>query len=230
MSERLNPQGVQVEQLQGAVELEDLTTTTCGATEEAALERGNIGIFNRRYVTKRVPRSVRPPAHPGPGQKLPPKLGETAASGSERFREINDWEHYLTDQGYRVRQALPQRQQGGAAPAVPDPDRRARDQNWKFSPNDARERAYWDDYQKAFSEMLRTPSTSWAPWYVIPARRQAVRSGRRRRGRARAAHPDRDRPAVPEGLDRRPGDALQGTKVRAMGQAPDGAAADPIGG
>ena len=43
------------------------------------------------------------------------------------------------------------------------------DHNWKFSAADVRERQYWDDYQKAFSEMLSNTSTEWAPWHVIPA-------------------------------------------------------------
>ena len=34
------------------------------------------------------------------------------------------------------------------------------------------EREYWDDYQKAFSEMLTHTSTEWAPWHVIPADRK----------------------------------------------------------
>ena len=41
------------------------------------------------------------------------------------------------------------------------------DHNWKFSAADIRERAHWDDYQAAFSEMLSHTSTPWAPWYVI---------------------------------------------------------------
>ena len=43
------------------------------------------------------------------------------------------------------------------------------EKNWKFSANDIHERQYWDDYQKAFSEMLSHTSTEWAPWHVIPA-------------------------------------------------------------
>lgn len=31
------------------------------------------------------------------------------------------------------------------------------------------ERAYWDGYQDAFSQMLSHTSTEWAPWHVIPA-------------------------------------------------------------
>jgi polyphosphate kinase 2 (PPK2 family) len=46
------------------------------------------------------------------------------------------------------------------------------ERNWKFSPADVRERAYWDEYQRAFSEMLSATSTRWAPWYVIPADRK----------------------------------------------------------
>jgi polyphosphate kinase 2 (PPK2 family) len=41
--------------------------------------------------------------------------------------------------------------------------------NWKFSPADVRERGYWDDYQRAFEEMLSHTSTESAPWYVVPA-------------------------------------------------------------
>ena len=46
------------------------------------------------------------------------------------------------------------------------------EKNWKFSPNDVRERKHWDEYQGAFSEMLSATSTTWAPWYVIPADRK----------------------------------------------------------
>ncbi len=34
------------------------------------------------------------------------------------------------------------------------------------------ERTYWEDYQKAFSEMLSNTSSQWAPWHVIPADRK----------------------------------------------------------
>ena len=46
------------------------------------------------------------------------------------------------------------------------------DHNWKFSAADVAERKRWDDYQRAFSEMLSHTSTEWAPWYVIPADRK----------------------------------------------------------
>ncbi|MFZ0225479.1 MAG: polyphosphate kinase 2 family protein, partial [Mycobacterium sp.] len=43
------------------------------------------------------------------------------------------------------------------------------EKNWKFSVADLRERAFWDDYQQAFQDMLSHTSTVWAPWHVIPA-------------------------------------------------------------
>jgi len=34
---------------------------------------------------------------------------------------------------------------------------------------DLDERKLWDDYRRAFEEALTRTSTTWAPWYVIPA-------------------------------------------------------------
>ena len=43
------------------------------------------------------------------------------------------------------------------------------EKNWKFSTADAKERAFWDDYQKAYEDCLNRTSTEWAPWFVVPA-------------------------------------------------------------
>ena len=40
---------------------------------------------------------------------------------------------------------------------------------YKFSPADIAERAYFEDYQKAYEAAITATSTPWAPWYVIPA-------------------------------------------------------------
>ncbi len=31
------------------------------------------------------------------------------------------------------------------------------------------ERAFWDDYQKAYEDMIRNTATRESPWYVVPA-------------------------------------------------------------
>ena len=43
------------------------------------------------------------------------------------------------------------------------------EKNWKFSSNDATSREYWDDYMKAYEDLIRETSTKDAPWYVVPA-------------------------------------------------------------
>jgi polyphosphate kinase 2 (PPK2 family) len=43
------------------------------------------------------------------------------------------------------------------------------DKNWKFKEADIDERAFWDDYQSAYSIAITRCSTQWAPWFVVPA-------------------------------------------------------------
>ena len=47
---------------------------------------------------------------------------------------------------------------------IDDPEK-----NWKFSSADLKERARWDDYMKAYEDMLSHCSHDHAPWFVIPA-------------------------------------------------------------
>ena len=47
---------------------------------------------------------------------------------------------------------------------IDDPEK-----NWKFMPEDVRERSYWKQYMKAFEDCLSSTSTEHAPWYVVPA-------------------------------------------------------------
>ena len=43
------------------------------------------------------------------------------------------------------------------------------EKNWKFSAADLREREHWDEYMKAYEEMIANTSSPEAPWFVIPA-------------------------------------------------------------
>ena len=52
-----------------------------------------------------------------------------------------------------------------------DPEKR-----WKFSEHDIDERAYWDDYQSAYSLAITRCATDDAPWYVVPANDKAYRN------------------------------------------------------
>lgn len=46
--------------------------------------------------------------------------------------------------------------------------------NWKFAPEDVKEREYWDLYQQYYEEAINATSTEECPWYVIPADDKAV--------------------------------------------------------
>ncbi|MET9909621.1 polyphosphate kinase 2 family protein [Streptomyces sp. NPDC006476] len=127
--------------------------------------RGEIGIFNRSHYEEVL--VVRVHSELLERQRLPE---EAKAKGvwRRRYREINDWERYLYDNGFRVVKLFlnlsKEEQRTRFLKRIDVPER-----NWKFSASDVRERAWWDDYQHAFSRMLSATSTRWAPWYVIPA-------------------------------------------------------------
>lgn len=130
--------------------------------------RGDIGIFNRSHYEEVLVVRVHPENLDR--QKLP---AEARGEGiwKRRYREINDWERYLSDNGFRLVKLFlnlsKEEQRIRFLKRIDLPEK-----NWKFSAADARERRRWDDYQKAFSQMLSATSTPWAPWYVIPADRK----------------------------------------------------------
>ena len=99
------------------------------------------------------------------------------------------------------------------------------DHNWKFSAADVNERSYWDDYQKAFSEMLSNTSTEWAPWYVIPADHKWF--ARLCAGSVIANALIKIDPRFPK-VAPEAHDALQVTKGQLEAEAPEGAAPDPF--
>src|SRR4029079_1319312 len=211
----VNPQGVQVSSFK-VPSSEDLDHDYLWRYQKKLPERGNIGIFNRSYYEEVLVVRVHPQILAN--QKLPAKLKDRGI-WKRRFREINDWERYLTDQGYRFVKLFlnvsNEEQRRRFLTRIDEPDR-----NWKFSPNYAKERSYWDDYQKAFSDVLSNTSTPWAPWYVIPADDKAFARGA---AAGVLAHtlPEID-PQFPK-VSTEARDALQTTKVDLMGQAPKGA-------
>ncbi|WP_460065594.1 polyphosphate kinase 2 family protein [Streptomyces sp. YKOK-I1] len=163
----VNPQGVRVASFKVPSD-EELDHDFLWRYNRELPGRGEIGIFNRSHYEEVLVVRVHP-EHLG-RQKLP-----DAARGADvwkrRYREINDWERYLTDNGFTVVKLFlnlsKEEQRTRFLKRIDVPER-----NWKFSPADVRERARWDDYQKAFSKMLSATSTTWAPWYVIPADRK----------------------------------------------------------
>ena len=216
----VNPQGVQVSSFK-VPSTEDLDHDYLWRYARRLPERGNIGIFNRSYYEEVLVVRVHPQILAS--QKLPPRL-RGRDIWKRRFREINDWERYLTDQGFRFAKMFlnvsKEEQRQRFLARIDEPEK-----NWKFSAGDSKERAFWDDYQKAFSEVLSNTSTPWAPWYVIPADDKPFA---RVAAAAVLVHTlmeiDPRFPKVtPEAKA-----ALQAAKVELEAQAPAGSAPDPI--
>ena len=160
----LNPKGVDVHNFKQP-SAEELSHDFLWRYQRALPERGSIGVFNRSHYEEVLVVRVHPEL------LVAERLPKTARKGDvwkRRYREINAWEHYLVDNGIRVVKIflnLSKREQAKRfLKRIDDPQK-----NWKFSPDDIRERQYWDEYQKALNAMLTHTTTQQAPWYVLPA-------------------------------------------------------------
>ncbi len=215
----VNPQGVHVNgfKVPSAEELdhEYLWRYACHLPS-----RGEIGIFNRSHYEEVLVVRVHPEILDR--QRLP-KHAKGKDIWARRYREINDWERYLSDNGIKVVKLFlnlsKEEQRTRFMKRIDVPDR-----NWKFSAADVRERQQWDDYQCAFSQMLSATSTDWAPWYVVPADRKWFA---RICAAAVLAHTliEID-PQYPE-VSAESRKALRAVKKDLEAEAPEGAPADP---
>ncbi|MBL1096092.1 polyphosphate kinase 2 family protein [Streptomyces coffeae] len=163
----VNPQGVRVSSFK-VPSAEELDHDYLWRYAHRLPARGEIAIFNRSHYEEVLVVRVHPENLVR--QQLPdPARGPGV--WDRRYQEINNWERYLTDNGFKVVKIFlnlsKEEQRLRFMKRIDLPEK-----NWKFSAADVRERRWWDDYQQAFSEMLSATSTTWAPWYVVPADRK----------------------------------------------------------
>lgn len=160
----VNPQGVVVHGFRVPA-AEELDHDYLWRYAQKLPARGQIAIFNRSHYEEVLVVRVHPEILER--QKLP-AAARDAQVWERRYRQINDWERFLVENGFPVVKLFLN---------LSKEEQRRRflrridhaEKNWKFSANDVKERAYWDAYQTAFSQMLTATSTEHAPWYVIPA-------------------------------------------------------------
>ena len=160
----VNPQGVVVHGFKVPSE-EELDHDYLWRYARNMPARGQIGIFNRSHYEEVLVVRVHPELLER--QKLP-AAARARNVWKRRYRAINDWEQYLVENGFRIVKLFlnisREEQRKRFLKRIDRPEK-----NWKFSAHDVEERGYWDDYQRAFSEMLSHTSTESAPWFVIPA-------------------------------------------------------------
>ena len=160
----VNPAGVSVHSFKAPSE-EELRHDFLWRYAQRLPMRGQIGIFNRSHYEEVLVVRVHPELLER--QRLPAAARKRDV-WRRRYRAINEWERYLVDNGIRIVKLFlnvsREEQRLRFLKRIDDPAK-----NWKFSAADIAERRHWDDYQKAYSEMLTHTSTDWAPWHVIPA-------------------------------------------------------------
>ena len=128
-------------------------------------ERGRIGIFNRSYYEEVLIVRVHPELLQA--EKLPTSLVSDDI-WDERFEDIRNVERYLSRNGVVIRKFFlhvsKDEQRRRFLSRLDEPEKR-----WKFSLSDVKERNHWNEYQKAYEDMIRHTATDYAPWYVVPA-------------------------------------------------------------
>ena len=156
----INPQGCNVTSFKvpTAIEARHDFLWRCHA---AVPRMGIIGVFNRsQYEDVLAPR-----VH---------KLIDTKTA-HQRMEEINRFEQMLTKNGTVVLKFFlhisKEEQKKRLQARLDDPDKL-----WKFSYADIKERGFWDQYQKAYEDILSRTSKKHAPWFIIPAEKKWFRN------------------------------------------------------
>lgn len=131
--------------------------------------RGEIAIHNRSHYENVLVTQVHPEFVMGeniPGvesiKNIDKKFWEA------RYKQIRRFEKNMADNGMIIMKFFlhvsKKEQKKRFLERIDDPGK-----NWKFSLSDLRERGFWDDYQRVYSDVMSQTSTDYAPWFVIPA-------------------------------------------------------------
>jgi PPK2 family polyphosphate:nucleotide phosphotransferase len=156
----LDPQGVQIKAFKAPTD-EERAHDFLWRIERALPEPGMVGMFDRSHYEDVV--VVRVHEH-APADEI-----------ERRYGAINEFERRLVDDGTTVVKCFlhisKEKQRERLLARLDDPTK-----HWKFNPHDIDERAYWDDYQRAYEIAIERCNTDAAPWHVIPSDRKWYRN------------------------------------------------------
>ncbi|MEQ1574381.1 MAG: PPK2 family polyphosphate kinase [Vicinamibacterales bacterium] len=155
----LNSQGCVVSSFKRPTEPE-LAHDYLWRVHQVVPQKGTIGVFNRSHYEDVLAARV---------HNLVPK-----EAWSKRYEQINQFEKLLTENGVTVLKFLlhvsKAEQRKRLLERLNDPMK-----NWKFQVGDLEERTLWNQYTKAYEDVLARTSSAWAPWYLVPADRKKAR-------------------------------------------------------
>ncbi|HEY9048555.1 MAG TPA: polyphosphate kinase 2 family protein [Ohtaekwangia sp.] len=131
--------------------------------------RGEIAIHNRSHYENVLVTRVHPEYILN--ENLPGILATSDIDEDfwqQRFKQINRFEKNLFQNGTIILKFFlhvsKKEQKKRFLERIDNPSK-----NWKFSFADIKERAHWDEYQKAYEQALQETAQDHAPWFVIPA-------------------------------------------------------------
>lgn len=132
-------------------------------------ERGKIGVFNRTHYENVLVTRVHPEYILN--EKIPAVKNVTNLTDEfyhQRMEEINNFEKHIAANGTIILKFFlnlsKEEQKNRLLRRLA-----LKEKNWKFSPNDLNERKLWDKYQACYQDLLNKTSTTYAPWFVVPA-------------------------------------------------------------
>ena len=159
----LNPAALEVHSFK-APNSTELSHDYLWRIHQALPARGKIGLFNRSQYEEVLVVKVH---HMEEGYTLAGRC-LTEDFYEKRYTQLCNWENYLYENGYRmVKIFLNVSKEMQRKRFL---ERIERDEkHWKLSTADMKERAAWDDYDKAYEECINATGTAHAPWFVLPA-------------------------------------------------------------
>ena len=172
LAKGIRPDGMQVHSFGPPSKLE-LEHDYLWRAHQHTPQRGNVSIFNRSHYEEVIVTRVQPEIlH---GQRLPPEILDDPEIFERRYRQINDFERMLQENGTVIIKLLLHISKDEQIERFRS-RLEERSTHWKFDDHDLEKRKHWNHYMDAFEKMIAATSTEWAPWYVVPADRKWYRN------------------------------------------------------
>ncbi|WP_427006679.1 PPK2 family polyphosphate kinase [Pseudarthrobacter sp. H2] len=152
----MNPQGVKLRSFKAPTP-EEKSYDFLWRIEKEVPPAGAVGVFDRSHYEDVLIHRVHRWASP---EEL-----------ERRYSAINEFEARQTAAGTRIVKVMlnisREEQKARLLARLDDPAK-----HWKYSSNDLKERAFWDDYMDAYQKAFDKTNSELAPWHVVPANKK----------------------------------------------------------
>ena len=156
----IDPQGIHVRSFKKPTE-EELGYDFLWRVHAKVPHNGQLVIFNRSHYEDIIAVRVK--------KLFPDEVWK------RRQRHVVDFERMLAEEGTTIVKIFlhisKEEQKQRLETRLENPHK-----HWKFNPDDLADRARWDDFMKAYEDIIAKTSTEHAPWFVVPADRKWYRN------------------------------------------------------